>query len=435
MSADRNATEAPLLIERDGAVETLVINDPPRNRMSLDFMDALEAEVARVADDPGVRAIVIRGAGDENFSVGMDLKQLPEGVRRKGSMEALFDQRLRVLDAIENLPKPVVAVLYGYCLGGGLELPLACHFRLAAAEGCKIGLPELDLGTVPAWGGSARLTRCVGRDHALDMILRAKKISGPEALRIGLVSEVWPIAELFDRAHALARELADMPAIAVARNASLHRRRRGQAARRGHRRGAPRGPRDDGHAGPAGGDDGVPREEKAAIQPGKRVSRNQPRPRESRKTVHRCLPTSQPEAPRCRSAKERGTLSSSVAMVSFQRLRKPKSAQTATSSTICGSSKCRRSAIEVRGLDQVGNQGRVARQAQRRALRFRKDAVGLELEGVLDLVGVDARVRGVRRGVRLAVAAAGRVAGDVRDQLLQPGIDRAGSVDRCRPAS
>jgi len=98
----------------------------------------------------------------------------------------------------------------------GLELPLACHFRLAAAEGARIGLPELDLGSVPAWGGSARLTRCVGRDHALDMILRAKKISGPEALRIGLVHEVWPLAELFDRAQALAHELAAMPSIAVA---------------------------------------------------------------------------------------------------------------------------------------------------------------------------------------------------------------------------
>lgn len=162
-----------------------------------------------------MRAIVIRGAGEENFSVGMDLKQLPEGVRRMGSLEAVLDQRLRVLSSIENLPKPVIAVLYGYCLGGGLELPLACHFRLAAAEGARIGLPELDLGTVPAWGGSARLTRCVGRNHALDMILRARKISGREALRIGLVNEVWPIDELFQRAHELALELSEMPAVAV----------------------------------------------------------------------------------------------------------------------------------------------------------------------------------------------------------------------------
>jgi enoyl-CoA hydratase/carnithine racemase len=216
MSADENRADGPLIIERDGAVEILVINDAPRNRMSLEFMDALEAEIERLADDSGVRAVVIRGAGEDNFSVGMDLKQLPEGISRMGSLEALFDQRLRVLSAIENLPKPVIAVLYGYCLGGGLELPLACHFRLAAAEGARIGLPELDLGTVPAWGGSARLTRCVGRDHALDMILRAKKISGPEALRIGLVSEVWPIEELFQRAQDLALELAEMPAVAVA---------------------------------------------------------------------------------------------------------------------------------------------------------------------------------------------------------------------------
>ncbi len=205
-----------LLVQRDGAVETFTINDPPRNRLSLEFMDALETEVARVAGDSAVRAVVIRGAGEEHFSVGMDLKQLPQGVARMGSLEAVLDQRLRVLSTMENLPKPVIAVLYGYCLGGGLELPLACHFRLAAAEGAKIGLPELDLGTVPAWGGTARLTRCVGRDHALDLILRAKKISGPEALQIGLVSEVWPLSELFLRAQDLAQELAAMPAVAVA---------------------------------------------------------------------------------------------------------------------------------------------------------------------------------------------------------------------------
>ena len=216
MSAEKSASAPPLLVERQGAVETLSINDAPRNRMSLEFMDALEAEVARVGQDSSVRAVVIRGAGIENFSVGMDLKQLPQGIARMGSPEAVFDQRLRVLSAIENLPKPVIAVLCGYCLGGGLELPLACHFRLAAAEGARIGMPELDLGSVPAWGGTARLTRCVGRDQALEMLLRAKKISGPEAHRIGLVSEVWPLDELFQRAQDLALELAEKPVIAVA---------------------------------------------------------------------------------------------------------------------------------------------------------------------------------------------------------------------------
>lgn len=215
MSAEEHAAP-PLLVERSGAVETLVINNPPHNAMGLAFMDALEAEVARVAQDSTIRAVVIRGAGAQNFSVGMDLRQLPQGVAQKGSIEAVLDQRVRVLDAIGNLKKPVIAVLCGYCLGGGLELPLACHFRLAAADGASIGLPELALGTVPAWGGSARLTRCVGLQHALDMILRARKISGPEALRIGLVTEIWPLAELFQRAHDLASELASMPAVAVA---------------------------------------------------------------------------------------------------------------------------------------------------------------------------------------------------------------------------
>jgi len=205
-----------LIIERQGRVVTLINNDPPYNRMTLDFMDELEQAVTELAGDDSVGAIVIRGAGDEHFSVGMNLKQFAEGAERKGSFEALLDQRLHVISVIENMPKPVIATLYGYCLGGGLELPLGCHFRLAAAEGAKIGLPELDLGAVPAWGGTARLTRCVGRDAALDMILRAKKISGPEALRIGLVQEVWPNDELQQRAQELAQQLAAQPSGAVA---------------------------------------------------------------------------------------------------------------------------------------------------------------------------------------------------------------------------
>ena len=205
-----------LLVERDGRVATIVINDAPMNRLTLEFMDELEACLPELATDRSVGAIVFTGAGDANFSVGMNLKQLPEGIERMGGIEAVLDQRLRVLATIESMEKPTIATLYGFCLGGGLELPLACHFRLAAAEGAKIGLPELDLGTLPAWGGTARLTRCVGRDHALDMILRARKISGPEALRIGLVTEVCPNDELRARAHALATELAAGPAIAVA---------------------------------------------------------------------------------------------------------------------------------------------------------------------------------------------------------------------------
>jgi enoyl-CoA hydratase len=205
----------PILFERQDAVAILSNNDAPYNRMSLEFMDELERLVNEIASDDTVRAVVITAEGLDNFSVGMNLKQIPEAVDRMGSMNAVLDQRLRVIAAIESMGKPWVATLFGYCLGGGLEVPLGCHFRLAAAEGAQIGLPELDLGTVPAWGGSARLSKCVGRDHALDMILRAKKISGPEALRIGLAHEVWPLSELKGQAVKLAHELAAQPALSV----------------------------------------------------------------------------------------------------------------------------------------------------------------------------------------------------------------------------
>ena len=203
-------------LERRGKVAILTINDPPHNPMSMAFMDRLESLVAEISADLATRAVVLTAAGDTNFSVGMNLKEISGSLGDRDALDAIFDQRLRVLAAIENMDKPWIATLYGNCLGGGLELPLACHFRLAAQEGARIGLPELHLGTVPAWGGSARLARRVGRDRAIDLILRAKTVSGPEALDIGLVTEVWPNTELKQRAIALADELAAMPRLAVA---------------------------------------------------------------------------------------------------------------------------------------------------------------------------------------------------------------------------
>ena len=204
-----------LILEIDDAVAIITINDAPYNRMSLDFMDTLEEIVSQIKKDNSIRAVVLTADGLDNFSVGMNLKQFSEGVDRKGSADALFDQRLKVIASIETMEKPWIATMFGYCLGGGLEVPLGCHFRLAADEGAQIGLPELDLGGVPAWGGSARLAKCVGENHAMDMILRSKKISGKKALEIGLVHEIWPIKELKGAATSLAHELAAQPAQAV----------------------------------------------------------------------------------------------------------------------------------------------------------------------------------------------------------------------------
>ena len=205
----------PITISIENNVATITNNDAPYNRMTLEYMDALEEALPELGADDNVRALIFTAAGEENFSVGMNLKQLGEGVERKGSFDAVLDQRLRVLSMIENLGKPSIATLFGYCLGGGLELPLACHFRIAAAQGAKIGLPEMDLGTVPAWGGSARLPRVVGRDAAIDMILRGRVIDADEALRIGLVSETCPVGDLKKRAQELGEELAKQPRLAV----------------------------------------------------------------------------------------------------------------------------------------------------------------------------------------------------------------------------
>ena len=205
----------PYLYRVTNAVATFSVNDAPWNLMSLQYIDRLEEQLPDVLADDSIRAMVFTGEGEANFSAGMNLRQIPEGIKRAGSPEAFFGQRHRVMDMIENGGTPAIATLFGFCLGGGLELPLACHFRLAADQGAQIGLPEMDLGSVPAWGGSARLPRAVGRAHALDMILRGLKIDGEHAYRIGLVSELVPMAELKARAQALGEEIAAQPRQAV----------------------------------------------------------------------------------------------------------------------------------------------------------------------------------------------------------------------------
>jgi enoyl-CoA hydratase len=205
----------PYLYSVTNNVATFSVNDAPWNLMSLDYIDRLEEQLPDVLKDDGIRAMVFTGEGLDHFSAGMNLKQVPEGIQRAGSPQAFFGQRHRVLDMIERGGTPAIATFYGFCLGAGLELPLACHFRLAADSGAQIGLPEMDLGSVPAWGGSARLPRVVGRSYALDMILCGRKIDGAEAYRIGLVTELVPLSELKARAQALGEELAAQPRQAV----------------------------------------------------------------------------------------------------------------------------------------------------------------------------------------------------------------------------
>jgi enoyl-CoA hydratase/carnithine racemase len=154
-SEERTRNENPLLVtKRDDGVAVISTNHDPLNRMSVAYIDVIDVVIDDIVADDTIRALVLASEGTTNFSVGMNLEELGGAMRERGA-DALFDQRLDLISRIETMGKPSVATLFGYCLGGGLELPLGCTFRLAAAERASIGLPEMDLGTTPAWGGSA----------------------------------------------------------------------------------------------------------------------------------------------------------------------------------------------------------------------------------------------------------------------------------------
>ena len=204
----------PIVVRRQGSIATIELNDPPYNRLSMALIDALEKTVEEIERDESVRAVVLRGAGTENFSVGADIREFGAAAADRG-VQAFIEQRLRVIRSIETMSKPVVCAIVGACLGGGLEIALACHFRIAA-RGSKIGLPEVELGVVPAWGGTQRLTRTIGRARALEVMLLAKKLSTEEAFEAGLLTAVCEPDELDSTVSALATELAAKAPLAVA---------------------------------------------------------------------------------------------------------------------------------------------------------------------------------------------------------------------------
>lgn len=208
------STPDPILISRDGMVATIEFNDPPHNRLGLALIDQLEVVVAEIAEDQSIRAVILRGAGGKNFSVGADIREFATAASERGVKE-FIDQRHRLIRNLETMHKPIVCAIRGACIGGGLEIALGCHFRIAST-GAKIGLPEIELGVVPAWGGTQRLTRTVGRARALEIMLLGTKLSAEEAYRLGLVTEVCGPDELDARAASLAATLATKAPIAVA---------------------------------------------------------------------------------------------------------------------------------------------------------------------------------------------------------------------------
>ena len=194
-------------------IATVTLNRPQvLNALSVQMFNDLESVFSTLAEDNSVRVILLTGAGEKAFAAGADIKELARTDTISGEAKSLRGQA--VLNLIEDCGKPVIACIQGFALGGGCELALACTFRLAS-ETAWLGQPEVKLGLIPGYGGTQRLPRLVGPAAALKLILSGEMIGAAEALRIGLVDEVVPPAELLPRAHALATAIAGMAPLAV----------------------------------------------------------------------------------------------------------------------------------------------------------------------------------------------------------------------------
>lgn len=202
-----------LELELEGPVAVLTINRPEkRNALNALALRELGQAVERIASDAGVRGAIVTGAGERAFVAGADIAEL-------AALEPLAAVELSrtgqaVFRAIEQSPKPFIAAVNGAALGGGCELALACHLRLAVPE-ARFGLPEVGLGTLPGFGGTVRLPRLVGVGRALEMILSGKPIDAAEAYRIGLVNRVVPVEDLLSQARSLVEAIAANAPLAV----------------------------------------------------------------------------------------------------------------------------------------------------------------------------------------------------------------------------
>jgi len=177
-----------LEVERVGAVEILTLNRPERlNAIDRELLDLLAARVAAAARDDGVRSLIVTGAGERAFSAGADVTAFA-GLDALGA-EELMRHGQAVYAALEACPKPVLAAIDGYALGGGLELALACDLRIAAAD-ARLGQPEVTLANLPGWGGTQRLPRIVGEAAAKELIFTGRLVDAAEALALGLVNRV-----------------------------------------------------------------------------------------------------------------------------------------------------------------------------------------------------------------------------------------------------
>ena len=214
MTTTATQTYRNLLLEHRGAITLLIVNRPDvLNALNRDTLVEIESAARQFAADPEQGALIVTGAGEKSFVSGADINEL--AVLDPRGAEEISQLGQRVFAGLERAGKPVLAAINGYAFGGGCELALACHIRLAA-DHAVLGLPEVSLGIIPGYGGTQRLPRLVGPGRALEMILSGRRVKAEEAERIGLVNRVVPRAELMAEAEKLAQAILRNGPLAVA---------------------------------------------------------------------------------------------------------------------------------------------------------------------------------------------------------------------------
>ncbi len=202
-----------LLYSAINRIATVTINRPDKlNALNAQAKSELRELFSQIKADSNVDVVILTGAGEKAFVAGTDIKELT--VLNSETGKELSAKGQAIFDLIENLGKPVIAAVNGYALGGGCELALACHIRIAS-ENAKFGQPEVNLGVIPGYGGTQRLARLIGKGRAMEMILTGNQIDATEALRIGLVNKVAAQAELMNAAMTLAQTIAGKGQIAI----------------------------------------------------------------------------------------------------------------------------------------------------------------------------------------------------------------------------
>ena len=204
----------PVDFERQGPVGIVTLNRPEAlNALSLEMLDQLDGVLDGVERDTEIRALIITGAGEKAFSAGADIGAMREATALEA--RAYAQRGHQVINRVESFPRPIIAAVNGYALGGGCEFILACDIRLAS-ERASFGQPEVNLGIMPGWGGTQRLARATSPGFAKELIFTGRMCPAAEAQASGLANHVYPHDELMGKAVALAEQIATKPTWAIA---------------------------------------------------------------------------------------------------------------------------------------------------------------------------------------------------------------------------